>query len=396
MNLLQHQTNCLNKLSKYKVGALFMDAGSGKTRTTVEIINKTDTDFILYIAPYRGLNTDNYKESIQFQVDLSGGFKSKVIYVGIETIQSSDRVYLNVFNEIQKHKQPTIVLDESLKIKNQEAKRTKRILTLSNYATYKLILNGTPISRNYLDLKTQFDFLDRRIFNMSDPEFKNNFVEYTEITIRKGNSTRKNEYIKKYHNLDVLYKLIDPFVFTHDLKLDKNLQIINVNYKIEESEKEEHNKILNEVLSDEWLMSKPNFFLELTQKLQNNYSRSKEKFKIVDKLIDKKTVIVAKFIETQNELKKRYPNNRVLSWQKDAQCLNLQEYNKMILFDKHWDYGLFDQILKRIYRTGQKEDCIVYNLTGDVGLEQLINENIEKKNELLINLKQIIKDGKEI
>lgn len=50
-------------------------------------------------------------------------------------------------NKVQLHK-TFIVCDESLKIKNWDAKRTKRIVQLGSYTEYKLILNGTPLSRN--------------------------------------------------------------------------------------------------------------------------------------------------------------------------------------------------------------------------------------------------------
>ena len=37
------------------------------------------------------------------------------------------------------------------------------------------------------------------------------------------------------------------------------------------------------------------------------------------------------------------------------------------------------QSSRRTYRTGQEYDCKYYDLTGDVGLESLIDRNINKK-----------------
>ena len=61
----------------------------------------------------------------------------------------------------------------------------------------------------------------------------------------------------------------------------------------------------------------------------------------------------------------------------------------MILFDKHWDYGLFDQIIRRIYRTGQEEDCIIYRLTGNVGLETMMDYNVDHKGDMLQEFKKL-------
>jgi SNF2 family DNA or RNA helicase len=74
-----------------------------------------------------------------------------------------------------------------------------------------------------------------------------------------------------------------------------------------------------------------------------------------------------------------YPNVMILSYQKHALGLNLQQYNTTIYFDKVWDYALRTQSINRTYRMGQSFDCEYYDLTGDVGLENLIDKNIAKK-----------------
>lgn len=391
IDLLPQQTSALEKLSKIKVGAFFMDAGTAKTRPVVELTNSVNPDYVAYFAPCQCIRTDNPAEGTRHEIMKWGGFICEWDLVGIESIQNSDRLYLEVYNKISKAINPVIIVDESLKIKNGDAKRTKRILYLGKMAKFKFILNGTPLSRNLLDLKSQLDFLSPTILNMSDNEFKNNFVEYKKMTIRKGNSTRSKEWIVKYHNLDYLYKLIDPFIFGAALKLETNVQFINHTYDLAKEEKAEHKRIMEEILSEEWLRAKPNFFLALTQKLQNNYSRSEEKLKLTAEILKQtpKTLIVAKYVETQELLKKTFPEARVLSWQKHSHGLNLQEYNEMLLFDQHWDYGLFDQMLKRVYRTGQFKDCIIRRLIGNIGLEKIMFDNVASKKDMLNEFKKM-------
>ena len=53
-----------------------------------------------------------------------------------------------------------MAIDESTTIKNPKAKRTKSIIHLSNMASYRRILTGSPVTKNPLDLFTQCYFLD--------------------------------------------------------------------------------------------------------------------------------------------------------------------------------------------------------------------------------------------
>lgn len=392
--LLEQQINSKEKLSKVKVGAFFMEAGTGKTRPVVELINELKPTYVLYIAPYQCINAEKYEESTMHELQKWGGFNCNFDLVGVESISMSDRTYLKLFKRLSIELKAVIVVDESLKIKNIDAKRTQRVLELAKMVEYKYILNGTPLSRNLLDLKAQIDFLSPNILNMDLAEFKNNFFEYKTMTIRKPGtfSTRTKEWIIAYHNMDYLYKLIEPYVFRADLDIDVGLNFIDITYDLSEEEEKEHKRIMEEVLTEEWLMAKPNFFLMLTQKLQNNYSRNKEKFQIVAEILNKnpKTLIVAKYVETQEELKQRFPNSRILSWQKNSFGLNLQyEYNEMVLFDQHWDYGLFDQIIKRIYRQMQLKNCTVRRLIGSCGLEKMMYNNVDRKSDFLQEFKKL-------
>ena len=51
--LLQGQIKCIKHLLNWKVGAIFMDAGTGKTRVAMEIVNASPCDCIVWIAPLR-------------------------------------------------------------------------------------------------------------------------------------------------------------------------------------------------------------------------------------------------------------------------------------------------------------------------------------------------------
>ena len=153
MNLLPNQEKALTKQLPNKVGALFMKMGTSKTRVALELVNAVpEIDLVVWIGPLRSIKpiVENIP-SVKDEIAKWGGFRCQnVIYVGVETIQSSDSTYLKIYNEINRTLNTFIVVDESIKIKNNDAKRTQRLIELSKMAEYKLILNGEPITRDLL------------------------------------------------------------------------------------------------------------------------------------------------------------------------------------------------------------------------------------------------------
>ena len=382
MNDLQHQSEAKRHLEEWKVGALFMEAGTGKTKVAVDIVNASPCDFVLWIGPLQTIRTGNVTNEVARQ----GGFNMPCSFVGVESIGGSDRIYLNTVEDLKSYEKPFVVVDESLKIKNAEAKRTKRLLEIGKIVEYKLILNGTPLSRNLLDLWSQMEFLSPLILNMSLAQFKNTFCEWTRVTKSNGWRTYSKEYVTGYGNVDYLYSLIRHYVFKADLKLGISQHYRSKAYYIDEDSREEYARIKEIFLEDEMLeWRNNNIFLEMTQKMQHAYCCTGDKIDQVKSILAEeevdpsKTIIFCKFIKSRELCERLFPECLVLSYQKDSLGLNLQEYNVTIYFDKVWDFALRTQSTRRTFRTGQERDCLYYDLTGDVGLERLIDRNIGKK-----------------
>ena len=380
MKDLQHQSDAKAHLAKWKVGALFMDAGTGKTKVAIDIVNSSPCDAVFWFAPLSTIRLNN----IQAEVEKQGGFKIPARYVGIESIGQSDRIYLNVVEEIKKYKKPFIVVDESLKIKNAEAKRTKKLLEIGKIAEYKLILNGTPLSKNLLDVWAQMEFLSPKILSMSLREYKNTFCCYTTITKQIGNRKYTKEFINSYKNIDYLYSLIRHYVYKADLKLTISQNYKTVHYMIGDEERAAYGELKDLFLSDKMLeWRNNNIFLEMTQRMQHSYCCTSSKIDAVNDILKEvdptKVIIFCKYVASRELCEQTFRDCKVLSYQKDSLGMNLQQYNITIYFDKIWDYALKTQSYNRTYRTGQEFDCVYYDLTGDVGLEHLIDKNISKK-----------------
>jgi len=381
--LLDKQQKAISRLNTLKVGALFMEAGTGKTRPAMELIKSVNgIDVVVWLTPFQT------KVNLKAETDKWGGLDKELVIMGIETLSSSNKAYINLINTLHS-KKCFLVVDESLKIKNYSAIRTKRIIELGKYCDYKLILNGTPITRNVLDLWAQFQFLSPKILlGFTESQFKNIFCEYTTIKKRIGNTLITKEFITKYHNIDYLYSLIKPYVYECDLELEIGKQYIECSFDLCEESRNKYQYLKDTYLTNEkMLMLNKNIFLEMCQKMQQEYCCTAEKFALLDKIVkandSKKIIVYCKFIKSQEAVRLRYPSVLVHSYGKHAYGLNLQDKNIIVFWDKTWDYAQRNQTEKRIFRTGQSNECIYYDFSGNVGLDKLIAKNIDKKQSLI-------------
>lgn len=389
--LTQQQQAAIEHLNEWRVGALFMEPGTGKTRAAMTLVNSTPCTDCFWIGPLRTYPT------IQMEMARWGGMKMPTSCWGVESLSNSDRIYMNLLNAVEASKVPFIVVDESLKIKNAEAKRTRRLLEIGKRAEWKLVLNGTPVSRNLLDMWPQMEFLSPKILGMSLTEYKNTFTKWTRVTKRIGMRSYTKEYVTGMENVDYLHSLIRHYVYECDLRLNITQKWHNVPYCITDESRQRYNDIKEDYLSDETLEWKNNnIFLAMTTEMQVAYTIDEGKMEAVSRLLQDlpqdETIIFCRFIVAQEECRKRWPRVTVLSMQKESLGLNLQQYRHTIFFDRVWDYALLLQASRRTYRTGQEQDCHYYELTGNVGLEHMMAENIKKKVSMSEYLKKITKE----
>lgn len=343
-------------------------------------------DGVVWLTPFQT------QQNLAEEIKLCGGLYNLEI-CGIETLSSSDRTYLRLRDKLVNGSY-FLVVDESFKIKNNGAKRTQRILELSRLCEYKLVLNGTPITRNLLDIWSQFEFLCPKILNMSLQEFKSNFCEIIKVTKRHNGRVSKREFISDYHNIDYLYSLICHYVYECDLQLSVSQQHEEHKYRLSETDMEQYQYLKSKYLDNEKLQFvNNNIFIEMTQKMQHIYSSTEDKFVILENIIknhDPSTILIyTKYISSGADVRQRFPDIKVLTYGKHSYGLNLQQYHTTIYFDKTFDYSQMLQSQFRTYRTGQNYNCTYIHLTGNVGLEKMITDNINKKQSLLDYFKKV-------
>ena len=65
-----------------------------------------------------------------------------------------------------------VVFDESHRIKDPKAKRTKVAIKLSDIFSHRYILSGSPVLKSYMDLFTQFRVMDKSVFGTNYFSFR--------------------------------------------------------------------------------------------------------------------------------------------------------------------------------------------------------------------------------
>lgn len=379
MSNTEAQNQAIEKLGRLKVGALFMQQGTGKTKTALDLISskRHKIDYVLWICPCslkNEIESERQKWYPELELDV----------VGCESIGSSDRIYLELIKKID-GKRTFIVVDESLKIKNRHAKRTERIIKLGEEAKYKLILNGTPISKSYCDIWSQMQFLSPKILSMSYNQFFNTYCEYYTRGKDKGR-------IKRFVNIPHLISKISPYVFEAKLDIDTKKQYDTRWYH---TDIEEYTEYKEEIFAKYYDNCRDDLnFNAFSMKLQKFYTEHSDRADQMKELIEEindQVIVFVRFVSSIPDgahkitgAEKARDRKRILESFKQKEfnvlyitygCgsfgLNLQFCKNMIFAEHTWDYAVREQAEARIYRMGQGEEVNYYDMVCEyVGLEK--------------------------
>lgn len=385
-----NQLEAFEKFKKLKVGALFMQMGTGKTKVAIELIDYNKCDLLVYIAPFSTLkNIEN--EFIKWDL------KTKYILIGYETISSSDSKYLDLLRKLE-NKKVFIVADESIFIKNEETKRYKRLLEIRKHCEYALILNGTPLTKNEFDLYNQMEFLSPLIMKMSKQQFQNTF--FKKITYKKKGHKENTFYKFSEVNAELLYKMVEPYIFKCELDFSKN-EVSNyhyVNYENEDDYYIEKEKKLQEYMERGTSDVIINMLTSLNV-ISANYRKKNDE--VINYIKNKQIIVFCGFIKeieyisskvdcyvitgnTKNraDIIDQFENDTkplLMTYGVGSYSLNLQFCNEIVYSSISFDYAKLEQSKYRIKRIGQDRDIKYTYFLTDLGINKLILENIDRK-----------------
>lgn len=430
--LLPHQLEAVEKMIKLKVGALFMEQGTGKSITTFEIIRRRyiagKINSAVWLCPCSAKG--NIKREIIKQCPKK--MHSLFIVCGIETLSTSVRTISFLSSHVQNNR-CMMVVDESLLIKNKNAYRTKHITELSEKCAYRMILNGTPVSRNEADLFSQFYLLDWRILG------------YRSYWSFAANHIELDEYgkIHRILNTDYLARKISPYVF--QIKKSDCISLPKKQYRTEYFSLTDEQEKLYDNAADTLMMLVDDFKPETVYRLFSGlqaiisgkclkFTKNRNSFKTFElfdnpldnpriktllKTIpkDEKCIIFCRYqseveqlcnilhgsvrfdgtvsIKQREQALKEFAEDKqylVANRGCAGYSLNLQFCHNIINYSNDWDLGTRLQSEDRVHRIGQNNQVHIIDICAYQTLDEQILSCLCRKERLLDSLKSEIKN----
>lgn len=439
--LYDHQSKAVEKLEKIKIGALYMEMGTGKTRTALELVakryNAGKVNHILWLCPC------SVKGTIQRELKKHINENDLLMFTicGIETLSSSISENVRLLDLVQ-DKDVYIIVDESNLVKNPKAKRTENITRLAEYCQYKLILNGTPVSRTEADLFAQWYLLDWRILGYrSFWSFARNHVVWDEAI--RGR-------IKDIVNIDYIVRRIAPY--SYQVKKEECLDLPDKThrtfyYDLDEEQYQYYMEVAERLMFEVEEL-KPHTIYRLFAGLQNVISgfkvvegsavREGHLFKNprdnprVNRLLDAlnflsqdKSIIFCKYTQEikdlvtvlnedygdgaalpfYGEINQKQRQQNIDTFYKSARFLvankttagyglNLQFCNNVIYYNNDWDYATRSQSEDRVYRIGQEHKVTIIDICAEETLDERILACLWRKENMVEAFKNSIEQQK--
>lgn len=434
-----HQVEAIEYITSKASVPLFDEQGLGKTKIVIEALcNNMEQGIIdgaLIICKKHLI--DNWKDEIETHshlkyIVLRGNANEKGLkFMGYSHFYITN--YESVIGEVERLKmflkirKMAVVLDESHKIKNPNAKTTEATLALKDLAKKRIIITGTPIANKPLDLWTQFYFLDNGYL------LGNNYKEFEKkysINLKGNGLSEQKERFNELRNL-ILSNSIrrlkkDVLELPEKVYIDKHVQIEGQQKKIyAQLKKELYIEITN--IDGEKIIDESNELLKKLLRLaqiasnpfliDKAYNETPAKFPLLDTLIEsileqkEKVIVWSCFVDNIRILYKRYKKfgslilygdipiekrNKIVNQFRNSdefmilianpaaarEGLTLTSANNAIYLDRNFNLVDYLQSQDRIHRISQTKECRIYKLIAKNTIDEYIDEIIYKKHKL--------------
>lgn len=427
-DLYNYQLLAFNKLKALRVCGLFMDMGTGKTRTAIEFINyrKDKISNVIWFCPVTLKQTvfNEFKKHTTIkdrdvyifnEKTRRGNIPQAFLYIiGIESISSSSRCVIASRSIININSY--CIVDESSFIKGHDSLRTMRITKMCENSKYRMILTGTPMTLGVVDLYAQMKFLSPKILKYNSfYSFASNHLEY---------SDKYPGLIVRAHNLSNLSNKIEPFIY--QIKKNDCLDLPNKIYKSRYCEPTKDQlkwySIAKSEIRKEAIGSFDSYTIfkllgalqQIASGFWNRYGviLQNNKIEMLKDVLEQipeneKVIIWCKYKESIEIIKNEIDCNVVRGDQSaaDRQCqidafandgkilvstmqcggygLNLSFVHYVVFYENSFNYAHRLQAEDRCHRIGQDHNVIYYDLYCMLNIEDYIANNHYKKDVII-------------
>jgi SNF2 family DNA or RNA helicase len=231
-----HQLKALGASHNKENFALFMEMGTGKSKVLVDNIamlyDKGKINAALIVAP-KGVYRNWERQEIPIHMPdhivhnvvtwspvttkkqqkenlklFKHGEQLTIFLMNIEAF--STKKGLDIAQRFLLAHQTLMAIDESTTIKSPTARRTKNVLKLRNYAKYRRILTGSPVTKSPLDLYTQCYFLDPYYLDFTSYyTFRNRYASMVDRNV----GSHSFKLVTGYVRLDELNDKLNNFSY---------------------------------------------------------------------------------------------------------------------------------------------------------------------------------------
>lgn len=430
--LMDHQKKAISKLKGIRVGALFMEMGTGKTRTAIELVNLRihKIDRVIYFCPC------SIRTTIRLEFEKHTDWEcsiyphvSFVTIIGIESISMSNSIYLKTRELITDR--TFVIVDESILIKNIQAKRTKRIIEMTAATKYRLIMCGTPMSQGIVDLYSQMKFLSPKILGY------NSFITFSNAHI--GYSEKYPGRIDRYYNEGFIAAKINPYTYQVTKKecVDLPDKIYYSEYfDMSKAQKSLYRQVMNELLMEiEYEDFKSYTLFRLFTALQQitssiipkdfeSVNMRNPRLELLNSLLERieyPVIVFAKYIDDIGYIKDEHHEFRyidggvnekekekillnyykgkikglVITQQSGSYGLNLQGAKTVIFYNNQFSYNIRKQAEDRVHRIGTEHSVNYIDIICNNSIDDRINASLSRKSNIVKDFKHELDKIKE-
>lgn len=391
IKLFPHQQRELDETEGFNRVAYYHDMGLGKTYTGAEKMHRLGARVNLVICQkskvedwanhfIENYHTEYFVHDLTKKRDYDSFFRvaKDFFVVGVINYELAFRR-----PQLKELRDFTLMLDESSMVQNENAKRSRFILSLS--PANVILLSGTPTGGKYEKLWSQMKLLGWRI---SKTSFWNQYVDYS-IDTRQGFPLK---IVRGYKNVDRLKEKMREhgcrFLKTEDI-LDlpsQNFNTISIapatDYRKFKKDRVVYidgvelvgDTTLTKMLYERRLCGHYNdnklcAFRDLLESTEDrlivfyNFTAELDAMAHICELWERPVSVVNGQQKDLKAYENREDSVTFVQYQAGAMGLNLQKANKIIYFTPPLSSELFEQSKKRIHRIGQDKPCFYYMLT---------------------------------
>ena len=338
-----------------------------------------------------------------------------------------------IYEALKEYDADLIIADESQRIKTHDAEQSKALHRLGDQARYKMILSGTPVQNEAIDIFSQYRFLDPTIFG-------SNFYAFRGRYCVMGGFNKKQ--VVQYRDLDELIKKEHSIAYrvTKEEALDLPEQTFENRYvTLSKKERDLYDRLRKDSVAELSNGGKITATTVLTKLLRLQQFTggflmedgagkpqlvSSGKLDALSDIIHdyviegkKKLVIFARFlpeiheiealcqkmlgkagmkaVSIYGEIKKEDRGDIVRQFQTDPKTMlfigqidtagtgiTLTAADTCVFYSVNFNYATYSQSLSRIHRIGQHHPCTYIHLVAEKTVDESILNSLAKKEDL--------------